>query len=441
MSDTIKNSDPWAKHQRETPIVIQPSAEEFVQACGARAPLRLEVEHPEWTAPVERTLPLPFALIGRDERADLLLDDKAVSHRHAYLQMMAGHWWWVDLDSRTGTYTTDMTPVSRRDRGDGCSSGPLLPGQGIHVGPYTLRLPRGDSPEEAGLAVPPNPLTSDADDPSSLPRWILEFRGGAAQKRTWMVDRPLTLVGRAAFCKIRLHSPMVSRIHCAFVNTAAGLWFVDLLGRDGTFIKNTAVRWAQLEPNDELQIDPFLIRVRDTASRALSVDPRSSVAHSHPHELVSSTHALSGGVNESLLMPLISQFSSMQQQMFEQFQHTLLMMAQTFGNLHREQMTLVRQELEQIQNLTRQLHELQSEEKRHKPHPPRPAPPQTPPPPRSSVPETSHPSSPIPASASAARNEGDIHIWLSKRLAVLQQERQTRWQKVLNVLRGKAPEV
>lgn len=439
MSDKIENYIPWARHQRETPIVIQPTTEEFIEACGARAPLRLAVEHRSRGQIVERTLSLPFALIGRDERADLLLDDKAVSHRHAYLQMMAGHWWWVDLDSRTGTYATAAMPVSNRDQRDVCSSGSLRARQGICIGPYIIRPAAGELSEEDDTAAPPNPLTSEADDPSSLPRWLLEFRGGAAQKRTWTVDRPLTLVGRASFCKIRLHSPMVSRIHCALLNTPAGLWFVDLLGRDGTFIKNTAVRWALLEPNDELQIDPFLIRIRDSAPRALCVDPRSPRASSLHQALVSPTPTLPANANESLLMPLISQFSLMQQQMFEQFQHTLLMMAQTFGNLHREQLALVREELGQIQNLTRELHELQSAGTRPTPSP-RPAPPPAPAATRSSVPNPVT-ESPIPAPAAAVRNEGDIHVWLSKRLAVLQQERQTRWQKVLNVLRGKAPEV
>src|SRR6185312_14232761 len=78
---------------------------------------------------------------------------------------------------------------------------------------------------------------------------------------------------------------------------------------------------------------------------------------------------------EALLMPLVSQFSQMQQDMFEQFQQTLLMMAQMFGNLQREQMALIRQELEQIQELTRQLHTLQSEGMRPS-APPRPASPQ-----------------------------------------------------------------
>jgi hypothetical protein len=109
-------------------------------------------------------------------------------------------------------------------------------------------------------------------------------------------------------------------------------------------------------------------------------------------------------------------------------------MAQMFGNLHREQMALVRQELEQIQDLTRQLQTLQAEwtrqppaapptvaESRSNAEPSRAATaPQTPPPPNSS-----------------ARCEGDVHVWLAQRLTTLQQERQSRWQRLLGVLSGK----
>ena len=134
-------------------------------------------------------------------------------------------------------------------------------------------------------------------------------------------------------------------------------------------------------------------------------------------------------------MPLVSQFSQMQQQMFEQFQQTVVMMAQMFGNVQREQMALIRQELEQIQVLTRQLHTLQSERMPQSTSP------------RQVSSQAAAPTSPTPSlswkpTASAAKAdtpsakpcEPDVHVWLSQRLSALQQERQSRWQKVLSVL-------
>lgn len=140
---------------------------------------------------------------------------------------------------------------------------------------------------------------------------------------------------------------------------------------------------------------------------------------------------------EALLMPLVSQFSQMQQQMFEQFQQTLLMMAQMFGNLQREQMALIRQELEQIQDLTRQLHTLQSEGAGRAAMP------------LPATPQAGAPSPPMPGrnskpAASAAKADTpspkycdpNVHVWLSQRLSALHQERQSRWQKVLSILTG-----
>lgn len=136
-------------------------------------------------------------------------------------------------------------------------------------------------------------------------------------------------------------------------------------------------------------------------------------------------------------MPLVSHFAQMQQQMFEQFQQTLMMIAQMFGNLQREQMTLIRQELEQIQELTRQLLALQSEGMRQ-PASPLPASAQAAAP---RVPTPSPNSKPTAPAAKADTHSAklcdpDVHVWLHQRLTALQQERQSRWQKVLGILTG-----
>ena len=312
--------------------------------------------------------------------ADLHLDDADVSHRHAYLQMVVGRMWCVDLGSRTGTHWDTSEQVA----------GPLSGRRGIHIGPYTIRQGDESSSDENASILPANPLSNESDDASILPRVVLEFRGGATRLRKWLVDRALTLVGRASFCKVRLHSTMVSRAHCALLNTPNGLWLIDLLGREGTYVNDTAVRWTRLEHEDELHIDQFRIRVRylPSAPRTMTPvrligrdeeqnkstnalqpvpqlnEPYSTVANSSLQAFVPPAPVPGMNGNESLLLPLISQFSLMQQQMFDQFQQTLLVMAQMFGNLHREQMTLVREELDHIQDLTRQLQALQLESTR-----------------------------------------------------------------------------
>jgi hypothetical protein len=237
-----------------------------------------------------------------------------------------------------------------------------------------------------------------------------------------------------------------------------------------------------------------------------------------------------------MLVPLANQFSLMQQQMFEQFQQTIMLMAQMFSTLHKEQLGFVRQELDRMHLLMQELQALQAELARRSQAAPRPAasepvkrppqlfgtisstlfgtvtstllgtaddpttaraliqhqplqeeqkPPTAPssdmpgsgagtkgdggqggsPPgtsagirPASEVPSPVVPSgnpgppgSPsgggptprqptgTPPPATANQSEEEIHSWLCQRIASLQQEHQTRWQKVMGYLLGKRP--
>jgi hypothetical protein len=163
-----------------------------------------------------------------------------------------------------------------------------------------------------------------------------------------------------------------------------------------------------------------------------------------------------------LLGPVINQFSLMQQQMLEQFHQTMVMMAQLFGNLHRDQMALIREELDQLRRVTEELQTLHVELARSAtPGPlagndsPRPAagptgataaarrleggtrtPPASTPAPE---PVGTQPAAkqqrdgPPPAPEGAA----DIHLLLRRRMAALEQERKSRWEKVLHFMLGR----
>lgn len=437
---------------------MEPSAHDFLEACGSSAPLHFAVEQ-RGRVIERRTLTMPFALLGRDERADFHFADKRISHRHAYLQMSAGQLWCVDLDSRTGTHWEDGRQFA----------GPLSPGQGVRLGPYTVRLLGQPSSSASAL---PSPLTIESDNAAVLPRIALDFGGKTMRQRTWMVDRPLTLIGRAAFCKVRLHSSMVSRVHCALLNTAAGLWVIDLLGRDGTYVNGTAVRWAKLSNDDELQVDQFHIDVRFLAPphnalpAPLTYQPETAANHfiqcqSPPRDLAPSHYsrltngllpppatnghlpavaapALPSANAEALLLPLVSQFSQIQQQMFDQFQQSLVLMSQMFGGLQREQMQMLRQEMDELREITRELQEVQAEWSKQSVAAPSANGTLTPPVPslHRELPLPAHlpapsaaPTAPVPASS-------NVHLWLAERMEKLQHERQTRWQRVLSLVSG-----
>ncbi|MBN2171759.1 MAG: SpoIIE family protein phosphatase [Candidatus Krumholzibacteriota bacterium] len=87
--------------------------------------------------------------IGRSHSCDLILDDPAVSRRHARLFREGGEWWIEDLGSRNGTFVEDRRLATPRA---------LKGGERIQIGPARLRLRPGGQPSfdhysDPGLTV------------------------------------------------------------------------------------------------------------------------------------------------------------------------------------------------------------------------------------------------------------------------------------------------
>jgi hypothetical protein len=212
------------------------------------------------------------------------------------------------------------------------------------------------------------------------------------------------------------------------------------------------------------------------------------VASASGVEVVSSDSAVLSArvpseLSESALVPLVSQFSMMQQQMFDQFQQAMGMLVQMFSTMHREQMDVIREELDRLHELTRELQELKEELARAPSRtaatasePAAPAVPILPatgpvraptvgtpasagaptpsvagpdrplttakvPPPRTTVPRPDHARAglgPPVTDGDAGASDGarDAVTWIHQRIAAIQQERETRWQKIIKLLPG-----
>jgi pSer/pThr/pTyr-binding forkhead associated (FHA) protein len=447
------------------------SPEAFWQACAAQGSLRLSVKRPGQPGALHQALGLPYAVIGRDSHVSLQLDDAKVSRRHAYVQLIGGQLFVMDLGSKTGI----------RSSGGPLQAAWLPQRERIGIGPFWLRWHQ-DALGDPGMAADYHPLTQVAPGATLAPL-ALEFLNGQRQHRRWQVNRAVTLIGSTDACKVCLRSPRVSPFHCSLVWSPEGAWVVDLLGRDGVRVNGVPVRFARLEHDDRLQVGEFVIRVccdapADTppptnpateptrfvtaAPTPWSPPPADQPA-SQNGALMAAVPQGKGDLAESLLVPLISQFGAMQQQMADQFRQTLAMMFQMFGALHRDQMTFIQEEMDRLQQLNRELHLLQIEAATHPPaqapaSTPRPAAgPESRPRPvaagaaadRSPRMAAEPPNSPAPpprptaatGAVPAAPCGEDVHTWLCRRMAAVEEERQSRWQKLLGLLAGKRAEV
>jgi pSer/pThr/pTyr-binding forkhead associated (FHA) protein len=381
----------------------------FLAACGVEDSLQLVVESQSTSENKLRPLFQPFAIIGRDARADVALNHFQVSRRHVYLQVVEGRAFWIDLESRTGT----------RGESEPQKAGWLEGNQALQVGPYVIRRFGGVRPGVKGNRrnmTRVTPLRARMSTSMPLLDVSLEFLNGPAQSTSRPVHRVLSLIGSANGCKFRLTDPSVSRFHCSLLQTSAGLWIVDLLGQRGITVNEVPVRSSRLVDRDVVRIGRYQIRVRcriqtqrarnslfdlgrtvldqnsprqdrepappkspDWTTAAASFEP----AFSGPTEADRSLPTQFGpslskvevmtsdvtipvnlahsGLTSSLLAPLISQFGLMQQQMFDQFQQAMSMVVQMFGTMHRDQMEVIRAELDRLHELTEEFHALKQE--------------------------------------------------------------------------------
>ena len=458
-----------------------PPLESFLSACGSDEPLRVGVGLRDGLDSENWVFRQPFLVIGRRPESDLVLDHWQVSRRHAYVQLIEGRFYCVDLGSRTGTHGGDVTE----------RSGWLERGRAIQIGPYAVR------PEWPNPAARPSAPT---------PSVTWELPGRAIGQAAWRMDRHLALIGRSPACKIRIVEPDVSKFHCSVVLTPQGVWVVDLHGQNGVTVNDEPVRCARLEDGDELRIGRHALRARydnpppplpgggppavQPARGAWSgVRPSSPLRISGPlgdlpsrmmpsmsnpppmpsrppsgQDLADLMGGAGGAVDPSVNL-LVHQFGMMQQQMFDHFHQTMMMMFEGFATLHREQSNAIREEFDQVRKLSDEIEALRVETARlaeaatarpaerpttaERPglaERPRPA-------------TNGHPT-PGPAperGPSAGRRDGqgpaeafkratppppdpeaDIHAQLCRRLSTIQAERQNRWQKILGMMSSRS---
>lgn len=215
------------------------------EAVGSVNGLHLEVSGGNHEKPSAIELPHPFAILGHTRRANVALTHASVSYRHAYLQVVDGRVFCLDLDSKKGT----LWGNERRPHGW------VLMDDQLRVGPYTLRLVEDPGGPHAGSDdVLANPFVPDESANWAAPRYEIEFVDDRAEDAVLAIDRGITIIGRQAGCAIRLNDDDVSRMHCAVVRTATSLWVVDLLGKEGTFVDGKRVRFAMLENGAELAV-------------------------------------------------------------------------------------------------------------------------------------------------------------------------------------------
>jgi pSer/pThr/pTyr-binding forkhead associated (FHA) protein len=399
----------------------------------------------------------PFLLVGRDKNLDCVLDDAAVSQRHAYIQVLAGRVFAVDLDSRLGLHWD----------GGPAASGWIGPDRGVDIGPFRVRISSQFDAENKATHWPPgfrDPLASHPDCHLQLPEVVLEGGSRKHKRRSWLMRPALTLIGRAPACRIHLDDLAISRYQAAIVRTPTGPWVLDLLGRGGTLVNGEPARLAQLGDGDEVVIGEFRLRVSLPAR--VEALPAPEARRGRALRLVTpyTSGTLARPARTPVAMRVANELSSSHPEVpelaaarvlsrplgpeAETLQVMLQMMGQWFGTLYQEQSTRVEDELRQLVKLNRDLADLyarlaQTPQSVEAPAEQRPA---------AAGPRVlmGQPAARPTANGSDApqapkpRNEEkkdvstpEVHLQLVARIEELQREQRGRWQRMVQMVTGK----
>jgi pSer/pThr/pTyr-binding forkhead associated (FHA) protein len=142
--------------------------------------------------------------------------------------------WTPEIDSslgKQGPPTISATPTRNRSK--------------------DVRLGRGTTdPPTASLALPADKTIR------------ISVIGGTSQGMEYDMSRPLVTVGRLkGGADLEIDDPEVSAVHCAVEARRDTILLHDLRSTNGTFIGNTRVSAARLEPSSEFRIGSSLLTV------------------------------------------------------------------------------------------------------------------------------------------------------------------------------------
>lgn len=165
----------------------------------------------------------PFARIGRDERAEVVLADADVLPCQVYLHA-----------TNEGIYCTAFAP--------GSPNGWLTPTEAVEVGPFRVQasFSGGGVSLSSGGAQPgdSHPQAKHSAGPR-VPRIRMFTDRSRTTYADHLLQRQLTIIGRQPPATWRIKHPTISRAHGALVWDGADLWLIDFFSSNGTRLGDT----------------------------------------------------------------------------------------------------------------------------------------------------------------------------------------------------------
>ena len=208
-------------------------------------------------------IPRPYARIGADESADVVLPHEATGGRRWYLHATGNGVYCVELGK-------SVKPTRRRGRW-------VTPTQELELGTHSLYVKSvsgNGGPDAAGKAS--GELAGDQPETTEKP--VVQFVSGTQSPRRRQLGR-LTIVGNDRPSHLRIDDAELEAAHCVLYWSADSLWVVDLLSSGGTWRDGTRYEVTSLSRGDSIQIGETSLTLLGTMARPERSDSEPVLEH------------------------------------------------------------------------------------------------------------------------------------------------------------------
>lgn len=205
-------------------------------------------------------------VIGRSTEADLLLDSKTVSRRHAELKRVKADWYILDLESGNGTYLDNEKLKPHHQTA-------LQQGSHVRIEEFDLVF---EFPKEEEKKV-----QDDFTDPEIMEIKLLKKVLSTLEKEKFpylellhsdkkklILDdsKETWLLGRSPEADLQLNAELISRDHARIEKKWSGFLLIDLGSKNGVRVNQEKISEHLLKDGDLIQISDFQILFKSPAS-------------------------------------------------------------------------------------------------------------------------------------------------------------------------------
>lgn len=218
-------------------------------------------------------------IVGRDDGADVLIDNPSVSRRHAEIRLDDSGWVVEDLGSSNGTYFQGQKITGAQSIGLGDEIGfgkfSIVFGKALGEGevPVARPSPMADKPApsrpsampvEGTMHINPHEVKELLKDADRKKRKHFLWESGDEQGTHYLSDQPAVLVGTDELCDIRV--PKGPKHHVLII-TVDGRCEIRYLAMFGSMtVRGRGTKRATLKNGDVVEVGGLKITFMDDVS-------------------------------------------------------------------------------------------------------------------------------------------------------------------------------